>query len=210
MFHFWKESHSDYIQYNGTLPAMTSFTMCVWLSPSKANTTVDGSIMSYCTKGAYQCNVLWMRVSGNVFRVMLIGDLVVAFRNVPLITARSHVCVVMSSRLGTLRYYLNGTEPVPASNTTKEIPQGGVMIIGQDQDGPINGTKAGGPQQLTRDRFQGRMEGWLLWDRALFDDEIAEMYQSGCNCNVTDAIIAFNSSNSIVKGHMTTYWNYTC
>lgn len=203
VFTFTEENHLDYVLYNGTLPEMSSLTVCAWVKPDKDKEFVKGSFISYCEPDGIDCNtfVVMLLSNGSRLLAVYVNSQSYRFSGAPLITTYSHLCVVVQPH--EVSYYINGTEPIDSidrGNYTK-IPTGGVLIIGQDQDGKIKGRSPGQPT-TPHQGFRGQIKGLRLWKRALSKAEIVDLHQSGgCNC------ATFNESNSILHGHVTSHYD---
>lgn len=206
VFNFPEKDHHYYTRYNGTLPELSSLTVCAWVKPGNQNDFVKGSIISYCTKTAKDCNTILVWLRKRVVAVHVNSE-VYAFKKVPTITISSFLCIFTD--MNTLKYYINGSEyrrSIKVRNK-ENIPGGGVLILGNDQDGEIDGNVAGPPRH--GQGFHGEIRGLRLWERVMNQAEIRDLYLSRCNCG-NDSIITFNESNSILQGNITATYNVSC
>lgn len=142
------------------------------------------------------CNTFVMILLKNKLRV-LINNSEHLFDPVPKITSLSHLCIVL--KMSSMKYYVNGSEYLPRTNggNAANIPGGGVLIFGQDQDGNIDEDSPGNPNDENQG-FNGEMQGLHVWKRALNTVEIRHLNQSRCNC-VNDSLITISAANTILR-----------
>uniref|UniRef100_A0A8C1U1V6 Pentraxin 4, long n=1 Tax=Cyprinus carpio TaxID=7962 RepID=A0A8C1U1V6_CYPCA len=142
--------------------------ICTWL---KVDAKYLGTILSYATENKDNMLVLYGRNSG-IRGVMnfVIGD--PAYRELSLQNILDghwhHLCIIWSSIEGRFWYYLDGHLISTGSKFQKgyEIPPGGSMILGQEQDsieGDFDEAEA----------FVGRLAGFALWTRILSPGEVS-------------------------------------
>uniref|UniRef100_A0A672S0F4 Pentraxin 4, long n=1 Tax=Sinocyclocheilus grahami TaxID=75366 RepID=A0A672S0F4_SINGR len=142
--------------------------ICTWL---KVDAKYLGTILSYATENNDNMLVLYGRNSG-ILGVMnfVIGD--PAYRELSLQNILDghwhHLCIIWSSIEGRFWYYLDSHLISPGSKFQKgyEIPPGGSMILGQEQD------SIGGDFDET-EAFVGRLAGFALWTRSLSPGEVS-------------------------------------
>uniref|UniRef100_A0A8C1PRW6 Pentraxin 4, long n=1 Tax=Cyprinus carpio TaxID=7962 RepID=A0A8C1PRW6_CYPCA len=142
--------------------------ICTWL---KVDGKYLGTILSYATENNDNMLVLYGRNSG-IRGVMnfVIGD--PAYRELSLQNILDghwhHLCIIWSSIEGRFLYYLDGHLISTGSKFQKgyEIPPGGSMILGQEQD------SIGGDFDEA-EAFVGRLAGFALWTRILSPGEVS-------------------------------------
>uniref|UniRef100_A0A671PGR3 Pentraxin (PTX) domain-containing protein n=1 Tax=Sinocyclocheilus anshuiensis TaxID=1608454 RepID=A0A671PGR3_9TELE len=142
--------------------------ICTWL---KVDAKYLGTILSYATENNDNMLVLYGRNSG-ILGVMnfVIGN--PAYRELSLQNILDghwhHLCIIWSSIEGRFWYYLDSHLISPASKFQKgyEIPPGGSMILGQEQD------SIGGDFDEA-EAFVGRLAGFALWTRSLSHAEVS-------------------------------------
>ena len=91
-----------------------------------------------------------------------------------------HICVTWKNTKGYWQFYLDGQLQSNGTDLKKnhQIPAGGTVIIGQDQD------KVGGGFQITQSFGPGEVTEVNLWSRVLSGDEIATQK---ANCDIAQA-----------------------
>uniref|UniRef100_A0A673KE81 Pentraxin-4-like n=1 Tax=Sinocyclocheilus rhinocerous TaxID=307959 RepID=A0A673KE81_9TELE len=142
--------------------------ICTWL---KVDAKYLGTILSYATENNDNMLVLYGRNSG-ILGVMnfVIGD--PAYRELSLQNILDghwhHLCIIWSSIEGRFWYYLDSHLISPGSKFQKgyEVPPGGSMILGQEQD------SIGGDFDEA-EAFVGRLAGFALWTRSLSPGEVS-------------------------------------
>lgn len=193
------------MKFNGTLSEMTSWTACLWVRPYGIDNLPNGTIFSYCAPNSERCNTLVVFLKNEMIRVNTHSR---TLKSEPVeIKHRTHLCVVASPL--EVRIYVNASVHLNTTMHNNTIPAGGVLIVGQDQDGNVNGSDPGAPTNEEQG-LHGEIEGLRLWNRSLEAGEIEGLYNSGgCGC-VNGPIVTFSSSNSIIKGDVKSVWNFTC
>ncbi|XP_043088165.1 pentraxin-4 [Puntigrus tetrazona] len=141
--------------------------ICTWL---KVNANYLGTILSYATENNDNMLVLYGRNSGILGVInLVIGD--PAYRELSLQNILDgqwhHLCIIWSSIEGSFWYYLDRHLVSTGSKFQKgyEIPAGGSMILGQEQD------SIGGDFDEA-EAFVGRLAGFALWTRILSSGEV--------------------------------------
>ena len=91
-----------------------------------------------------------------------------------------HICVTWKNTKGYWQFYLDGQLQSSGTDLKKnhQIPAGGTVIIGQDQD------KVGGKFDTKQSFGPGEVTEVNLWSRVLSGDEIATQK---ANCDITQA-----------------------
>ncbi|GCC31685.1 hypothetical protein chiPu_0010146, partial [Chiloscyllium punctatum] len=169
MMHFPNSSIENYASFGKEFSTgLFEITICSWLK-TKANYL--GTMLSYATEDNDNKLVLHGRNTSKQTTIhFVIGD--PAFRELPvrsLLDGRwHHVCIIWSSFEGKYWYYIDRRLAATGSKFQKgyEIPAGGTLIIGQEQD------NMGGGFDET-ESFVGNLAGFTIWNRALSPGEIS-------------------------------------
>ncbi|XP_072125619.1 pentraxin-4 [Mobula birostris] len=169
MMHFPNSSIENYATFSrGFSTGLFEMTICCWIS---TNSNYLGTILSYATEDNDNKLVLHGRNTSKQSTIhFVIGD--PAFRELPVIPLLDgrwhHVCIIWSSFEGRYWYYIDRRLIAAGSKFQKgyEIPAGGILIIGQEQD------KMGGGFDNT-ESFVGNLAGFTIWNRALSPGEIS-------------------------------------
>ncbi|KAL7849666.1 hypothetical protein SRHO_G00190150 [Serrasalmus rhombeus] len=166
---FPSASTKNYVTFHTPfLTGIHELSVCTWL---RVDAEYVGTLLSYATEDNDNTLVLYGRrasVLGNMDFV--IGD--PAYRELTtdnmLDGQWHHMCVVWSSIEGRFWHYIDRRLISTGSKFQKgyEIPPGGSMILGQEQD-----TVGGGFDQA--EAFVGRLAGFALWTRALSPGEVS-------------------------------------
>nr|XP_003478147.1 pentraxin-4 [Cavia porcellus] len=154
----------------GFLKGLRALSFCTWI---RMTSGYLGTLFSYATEDNDNKLVLHGRdslVPGSMHFV--IGD--PAFRELPLQLLLDsqwhHICVSWTSTQG--RYWLYVDRRLVAAGShfreDYEIPPGGSLVLGQDQDNVGGGFDSA-------EAFVGSMSGLALWDRTLFPREVANL-----------------------------------
>ncbi|XP_069760688.1 pentraxin-4 isoform X2 [Narcine bancroftii] len=169
MMHFPNSSTENYATCSkGFSTGLFEMTICSWLS-TKSNYL--GTMLSYATEDNDNKLVLHGRNTSKQSTIhFVIGD--PAFRELPVVQLLDglwhHVCIIWSSFEGKYWYYIDRRLISAGSKFQKgyEIPAGGTLIIGQEQD------KMGGGFDDT-ESFVGTLAGFTIWNRALSPGEVS-------------------------------------
>uniref|UniRef100_UPI00398E4C2E pentraxin-4 n=1 Tax=Pristiophorus japonicus TaxID=55135 RepID=UPI00398E4C2E len=169
MMHFPNSSTENYASFGkGFSTGLYEMTICSWLS-TKSNYL--GTILSYATEDNDNKLVLHGRNTSKQTTIhFVIGD--PAFRELPVVPLLDghwhHVCIIWSSFEGKYWYYIDRRLAAAGSKFQKgyEIPAGGILIIGQEQDNMGGGFDA-------TESFVGNLAGFTIWNRALSPGEIS-------------------------------------
>ncbi|XP_067912258.1 pentraxin-4 [Heterodontus francisci] len=169
MMHFPNSSTENYANFGkGFSSGLFEMTICSWLS-TKSNYL--GTMLSYATEDNDNKLVLYGRNTSKQTTIhFVIGD--PAFRELPVIPLLDgqwhHICIIWSSFEGKYWYYIDRRLAAAGSKFQKgyEIPAGGTLIIGQEQD------NMGGGFDDT-ESFVGNLAGFTIWNRALSPGEIS-------------------------------------
>ncbi|XP_048188700.1 pentraxin-4 isoform X1 [Perognathus longimembris pacificus] len=191
VFIFPNASTQNVISFNpGFLTALRALSFCSWVRTAAGHL---GTLLSYATQENDNKLVLHGRDSlapGSIHFV--IGD--PAFRELPLQPLLDgqwhHVCIVWTSTEG--RYWLHVDRRLVATGSRfrvgYEIPPGGSLVVGQEQDclgGGFDSAEA----------FVGTVAGLAIWDRVLVPGEIADL-ASGRKLP-TDAVLTLANATSV-------------
>ncbi|XP_077172983.1 pentraxin-4 [Paroedura picta] len=154
----------------GFRSGLLEFSLCSWV---RTSARYLGTILSYATEDNDNKLVLHGRDAAPRSALhFVIGD--PAFRELPvgrLLDGRwHHVCVIWSSLQGRYWFFVDRRLAGMGSRFRKgyEIPAGGSLLLGQEQDTPGGGFE---PSEA----FVGRLAGLALWDRALSPGEVSGM-----------------------------------
>ncbi|XP_041062852.1 pentraxin-4 [Carcharodon carcharias] len=168
VMHFPNSSTENYATFGkGFSTGLSEMTICSWL---RTKSNYLGTILSYATEDNDNKLVLYGRNTSKQTTIhFVIGD--PAFRELPVIPLLDgqwhHVCIIWSSFEGKYWYYIDRHLAAAGSKFQKgyEIPAGGTLIIGQEQD------NMGGGFDYT-ESFVGNLAGFTIWNRALTPGEI--------------------------------------
>ena len=100
-----------------------------------------------------------------------------------------HVCVTWESSSGDVNVYKDGalSEILVDIQTGTQIKDGGIWVIGQDQDSPGGGFQA-------KDSFKGILTEVNIWNRTHGSDEI-ESFAKDCDSLVQGNYKAYSDFN---------------
>ncbi|KAM3598290.1 uncharacterized protein V6R79_016187 [Siganus canaliculatus] len=176
MLFFPSSSVDNYVTFSLTLPNLPELSVCLWL---RVETSHIGTLLSYATEDNDNQLVLYGRdssPSSSTFFAssatsldFVIGD--PAHRRLPMLSLLDgrwhHLCVVWSSIQGRFWHYSNRRLASSGSNFRKgwEIPGGGSVVMGQEQDSVGGGFDAA-------EGFAGQVAGFRMWNRVLSQPEV--------------------------------------
>ncbi|KAA8584882.1 hypothetical protein FQN60_003576 [Etheostoma spectabile] len=176
MLFFPSASAENYVTFFRTLPDLPELSVCLWLRVMGSHV---GTLLSYATNDNDNQLVLYGRnssapsasfsASSSFSLDFVIGDPV--YRRLPVSSLLDnrwhHVCVLWSSIQGHFWHYSDHRLTSSGSNFRKgwEIPGGGSVILGQEQD-----TVGGGFDPA--EGFAGQMAGFRVWSRVLSPSEV--------------------------------------
>ncbi|KAM3917264.1 pentraxin-4 [Leptodactylus fuscus] len=142
--------------------------ICSWV---KTNVSYVGTILSYATEENDNKLVLHGRHGATHDSLhFVIGD--PAFRELPIVPLADgswhHTCFIWSSIQGKYWFYVDRKLTSTGSRFQKgyEIPPGGSLVLGQEQD-----TLGGGFD--SSEAFVGYLAGFAMWNRALTPGEVS-------------------------------------
>ncbi|KAG5854457.1 hypothetical protein ANANG_G00038060 [Anguilla anguilla] len=168
MLHFPSSSTENYVTFKKSfLNGIHEMSVCTWL---KVEVDYVGTLLSYATEDNDNKLVLYGRSSKLSSLDFVIGD--PAYRELPVDTILDgrwhHFCVIWSSIEGRFWHYTDRRLTSTGSNFQKgyEIPGGGSIILGQEQD-----SLGGGFDEA--EAFVGRMAGFTVWNRMLSPGEVS-------------------------------------
>ncbi|XP_068099572.1 pentraxin-4 [Hyperolius riggenbachi] len=169
MLVFPDSSTDNYVTFTkGLREPLHELSICSWV---KTNASYLGTILSYATEDNDNKLVLHGR-NGAVHDSFhfVIGD--PAFRELPLVPlidgSWHHSCFIWSSIQGKYWFYVDRRLTSTGSRFQKgyEIPPGGSLVLGQEQDilgGGFDSSEA----------FVGSLAGFAMWNRALSPGEVS-------------------------------------
>ncbi|XP_070837854.1 pentraxin-4 [Chaetodon trifascialis] len=157
----------NYVTFSLTLPTLPELSVCLWLRVESSHV---GTLLSYATDDNDNQLVLYGRNSSSSPSLdFVIGDTVYRPLPVPsLLDARwHHLCIVWSSIQGRFWHYSDRRLTSSGSNFRKgwEIPGGGSVVLGQEQD-----VVGGGFDPA--EGFSGQVAGFRVWNRVLSPSEV--------------------------------------
>ncbi|XP_036408824.1 pentraxin-4 [Megalops cyprinoides] len=169
MLLFPSASTQNYVSFTKGFPVrLLELSVCTWL---KVEAGYVGTLLSYATEDNDNKLVLYGRNSSQRGSVdFVIGD--PAYRELPVAALLDglwhHLCVVWSSIEGRYWHYTDRRLTSAGSKFQKgyEIPAGGAVVLGQEQD-----SVGGGFDEA--ESFVGRLAGFAVWDRALSPGEVS-------------------------------------
>ncbi|XP_061088937.1 pentraxin-4-like [Conger conger] len=168
MLHFPSSSIENYVTFKKSfLTGIHELSVCMWL---KVEVDYVGTLLSYATQDNDNKLVLYGRSSKQISLDFVIGD--PAYRELPVDNILDggwhHFCVIWSSIEGRFWYYTDRRLTSTGSKFQKgyEIPGGGSIILGQEQD-----SLGGGFDEA--EAFVGRMAGFTVWNRMLSPGEVS-------------------------------------
>lgn len=169
MLLFPSASIKNYVAFHAPfLTGVHELSVCTWL---RVEEDYLGTVLSYATEDKDNTLVLYGRRSSPPGSMdFVIGD--PSYRELTLEDVLDgqwhHLCVVWSSIEGQFWQYTDQRLISTGSRFQKgyEIPPGGSMILGQEQD-----TVGGGFDQA--EAFVGRLAGFALWTRVLSPAEVS-------------------------------------
>ncbi|XP_030645621.1 pentraxin-4 [Chanos chanos] len=166
---FPSASAQNYVTFRkGFSAGIHEISICTWL---KVDADYVGTLLSYATEDNDNKLVLYGRnssIQGSMDFV--IGD--PAYRELSIgniLDGRwHHICVIWSSIEGRFWHYTDRRLTSTGSKFQKgyEIPSGGFMVLGQEQD------TVGGGFDIA-EAFVGRLAGFALWSRVLTPGEVS-------------------------------------
>ncbi|XP_063071502.1 pentraxin-4 [Engraulis encrasicolus] len=170
MLVFPSASTDNYVTFTkGFSTSIYELSICTWL---KVGSRYLGTLFSYATQDSDNMLVLYGRntssPAGSVD--LVIGD--PAHRELPVHAILDdrwhHLCVVWSSIEGRFQYYIDRRLTATGSRFQNgyEIPPGGVLILGQEQDSVGGGFDPA-------EAFVGKLAGFTMWPRVLSPGEIS-------------------------------------
>ncbi|XP_036387042.1 pentraxin-4-like [Megalops cyprinoides] len=168
MLHFPSNSIRNYVTFKKSfLTGIHELSICTWL---KIDVSYVGTLLSYATEENDNKLVLYGRSSKQGSLDFVVGD--PAYRELPadnLLDSRwHHLCIIWSSIEGRFWHYTDHRLISTGSKFQKgyEIPEGGSIILGQEQD-----YLGGGFDEA--EAFVGRMAGFMVWNRVLSPGEVS-------------------------------------
>ncbi|XP_033998156.1 pentraxin-4 [Trematomus bernacchii] len=173
---FPSASADNFVTFFRTLPNLPELSVCLWLRVEASHV---GTLLSYATDDNDNQLVLYGRnssassasisASSSFSLDFIIGDPV--YRRLPvssLMDARwHHLCVVWSSIQGRFWHYVDRRLTSSGSHFRKgwEIPGGGSVVLGQEQDVVEGGFDSA-------EGFAGQIAGFRMWNRVLSASEV--------------------------------------
>ncbi|KAM9292006.1 pentraxin-4 [Morus bassanus] len=154
----------------GLRRGLQALSLCAWLATPAPHL---GALLSYATEDGG--SELAVRGHGGDLPSsarFIIGDR--EFRELPVTPLLDgkwhHLCLTWSSGQGQYHFYVDRRLLAAGSGFRQgyEIPAGGLLVLGQEQDHPNRGFS-------TTEAFMGHLAGLALWSRALLPGEVASM-----------------------------------
>ncbi|KAG9337642.1 hypothetical protein JZ751_028400, partial [Albula glossodonta] len=168
MLYFPSTSTENFVTFRKSfLTGIHELSVCMWV---KVDGDYVGTLLSYATEDNDNKMVLYGRSSSQRSLDFVIGD--PAYRELPvdaLLDGRwHHLCVIWSAIEGRFWHYTDRRLTSTGSKFQKgyEIPAGGSIILGQEQDSLGGGFDAA-------EAFVGRMAGFTVWNRVLSPGEVS-------------------------------------
>ncbi|KAG8433428.1 hypothetical protein GDO86_017636 [Hymenochirus boettgeri] len=166
---FPNASTENYITFSkGVRQGLHEMSICSWVQTTGK---YMGTILSYATEENDNKLVLYGRDGGTYDALhFVIGDPV--YRELPVLPfldgSWHHTCFIWSSIQGKYWFYVDRRLVSTGSRFQKgyEIPPGGSLILGQEQD-----TVGGGFE--SSEAFVGNLAGFAVWNRALSPGEVS-------------------------------------
>uniref|UniRef100_A0A4W3HSG3 Neuronal pentraxin IIb n=1 Tax=Callorhinchus milii TaxID=7868 RepID=A0A4W3HSG3_CALMI len=178
-----------YAKIKKSIPEMYGFTICLWIR-SRGSSGI-GTPFSYAVPG--QANEIVLIEWGNNPIELLINDKVAQLPMTINDDKWHHICVTWSTRDGIWEAYQDGELRGSGENLAPwhPIKQGGILILGQEQDtigGRFDATQA----------FVGELSHFNIWDRILSSEDIMSI--ANCSANLAGNIIPWVDNNIDVFG----------
>ncbi|XP_051488433.1 pentraxin-4 [Apus apus] len=152
----------------GSHRGLRGLSLCSWLATPAPRL---GALLSYTSgDGGSELSLSGGDSPGSA-RLVLGGREFRELPVVPLLDGRwHHLCLTWSSGQGQYRFYVDRRLLAAGSGFQRgyEIPTGGLLVLGGEQDGDGRGLGAA-------DAFVGGLAGFALWSRALLPGEVARM-----------------------------------
>nr|XP_023677499.1 pentraxin-4 [Paramormyrops kingsleyae] len=169
MLLFPSASIQNYVTFRKGFPSgIHELSMCTWL---RLSTPYMGTLLSYATEDNDNKLILYGRNSSQLNSMdFVIGD--PSYRQLPTAGLLGgdwhHLCVIWSAAEGRFWQYVDRRLTSAGSRFQKgyEIPPGGSLVMGQEQD------SVGGDFDAA-EAFVGRVAGFALWDRVLSPGEVS-------------------------------------
>nr|XP_058965675.1 sushi, von Willebrand factor type A, EGF and pentraxin domain-containing protein 1-like isoform X2 [Pocillopora verrucosa] len=167
---------------NATSSSLSEFTMCLFVKMKDTNLIGSQCLYSYATIGARYGNAFYVCLFFPGIRISIDAsenddtDARVKIND----TTWHHICVTWKNTKGYWQLYLDGQLQISGTDLKKDhqIPAGGTVVIGQDQD------KVGGGFGIEDSFGPGEVTEVNLWSRVLSGDEIATQK---ANCDIAQA-----------------------
>jgi prepilin-type N-terminal cleavage/methylation domain-containing protein len=164
---------NDYVEVLGTKltnfnPSQQDFTIIIWANPAiRANQTLCSKTISATTNSQYN---LYMATTGVRARV---GNVNIQRTTPPVQVSRWHCIALVSSVKGGMKLFMNG-KLMTGGTATNVFPGNYVnnltLLLGAAHNGNATNFVY---------RFRGRMDEFVMYNRALSDKEIFGYYQMG-------------------------------
>nr|XP_039270429.1 neuronal pentraxin-1-like isoform X1 [Styela clava] len=168
---------TDYIRVKTPVPDMYTGTVCAWISTG-ADGMMQGTLVSYATAKQFNSLILFgYKKNGTAKLDVFIND-EGYFTDLPLTKERQiHFCAAFNVIGGYVKIFIDGSLDKTIARFQKKvvIEGGGVLIIGQEQDGLASGF-------MQDQSYKGQISNFMMWDRELETREIRVMADEGCEC----------------------------
>ncbi|CAH3037285.1 unnamed protein product, partial [Pocillopora meandrina] len=165
---------------NATSSSLSEFTMCLFVKMKDTILNGEQCLYSYATIGA-PGGMPSTFVFSNIVLIVYVHFLGSTDTRVKIDdTMWHHICVTWEKTKGDWQFYMDGQLQSNGTDLKKnhQIPAGGTVVIGQDQDsvgGGFDSAESFGPGEVTEVN---------LWSRVLSGDEIATQK---ANCDIAQA-----------------------
>ncbi|XP_023210350.1 C-reactive protein 1.4-like isoform X1 [Centruroides sculpturatus] len=173
---YFSPSNSSYfprIKAENFFPSIWEFTACSWLKPYILD-NVELSIISYATSRHDNEILIYLERNGSNYEVKFhIGVPYAQFKcALPWKPGQwRHLCATWFAPTKTIHLYQNGQEceylRTYSAFESKEVPSGGTLVIGQDQDAPDS-------EYQKHQSWHGDIAEVHIWDEQLSLEQIRD------------------------------------
>nr|XP_039259519.1 uncharacterized protein LOC120335973 [Styela clava] len=182
-----------YLQYKGTLPDLTNFTMCQYMGTNSDghtngvlrgySTTSNKNAMLFYGKKTSNRNIIDVHMGGKIQSFLIPLSLP---RNKEIFACQNFDMVSKKARL-----YMSGMAIFTKKfDIQPPVPGGGILFIGNSPDTNLPGCR-------------GKVKNFMIWKRRLEDSEIADMFKS--NLCPGDAIVTIHPGSVEKHGDVIQY-----
>ncbi|XP_070541644.1 uncharacterized protein [Ptychodera flava] len=176
------------VMVSQVFPEFTAISACIWVKINEAGH--NAALVSYAIFGHdNEFLIHYLGVSVHVY----IGNKLLFIAELPIDDGSwHHVCITWSSHDGSWKYYHNGVvnKAGTAHHIGYTIANGGVMVLGQEQD-------AVGGRYDTNQALVGSLTKFNMWSRMLSGAEIQRVVG---DCSTFGDVFAWNIANLQIEG----------